>query len=284
MIGPNPITPDRDAERSSPVRIPVSQIATRGVALRAFHDPAFHPSRTRIRPLDGPVDVESDRLVSMATMIRHPDGEPLRLRGVVLAHEHGRFASWKARRSLVWEGEACMEALIAGEVEHDVVDVWTESTAFDLVVEGKPHWYTVDIEQKLANGRTRLIEIKRDERDLEDPTYRLTLAAVAEICRRCDIDFGVVLRDEIYRSRRHRRNAALVSSHSWTTVGPEHERRLDAHARLTRRETTLSQLAAALEPARPLIGNAIVHALAVRRRVRLDLAGRLGPLTPLAIV
>ena len=262
--------------------VAVSQIAVRGPSLDMLKEPDVAPRRSRIRPFDGTAE-ESDRLVAMATMIRAPDGAPLRLRSAVLAHEHGTYATPKAQHPLVWEGEAQQEALIEADVDFDTVEVSTESVEFEMVVNGATTNYTVDVAVRTAEGRERFVEIKRDERDLEDPDYRLKLARVAEICRRCEIDFRVVLRSEIFRSDRHRRNAALVASRGFATIGPEHLRRLDRHRRDTRGESTLGDLAKALEPASIVRGEALVHALVVRRRVRMDVAQRLLPSAPLVI-
>lgn len=262
--------------------VAVSQIAVRGPTLDVLEDRRFAPRGSRIRPFDGTVE-ESDQLVAMATMIRAPDGAPLRLRAAILAHEHGTYASPKAQHPLVWEGEAQQEALIGADVDFDAVEVSTESVEFEMVADGAKTSYTVDVAIRTADGRERFVEIKRDERDLEDPGYRLKLARVAEICRRCDIDFRVVLRSEIFRSDRHRRNAALVASRGFATIGADHLRRLDRHRRATGGESTLGELAKALEPASVVLGEALVHALIVRRRVRMDLAQRLLPSAPLLI-
>lgn len=219
----------------------------------------------------------------MAVMVRAPGGAPLRLGRAVLAHEHGTYASPKSAFPLVWEGEAQQEAIIEADTDFDVEKIETESVSFEFTMDGKQVSYTVDLALRSASGRERLVEIKRDDRDLEDPEYRLKLAHVAEICRRCDIDFQVLLRADIFRSDRHRRNAAFVASRGFTTIEAHHLRRFEAHRREVGSTTSLGDLAEALEPGSPVLGEAIVHALVVRRRVRMDLTGRMLPSAPVSL-
>lgn len=267
----------------APRRIPISQIAVRGPALGMLADPSVAPSRSRVRPIDLEA-AASEELVPMAHMVRREDDGPLRLvNDFESGHERGIYASTKASFPLVWEGEAQMEALIAAEVDRDVTGIGTENRRFEFLMNGAMVAYTVDVSLRLADGRELLLEIKRDERDLEDPVYRTKLAIVAEICRRCDIGFRVVLRPEIFVGDRHRRNAALVASRGFATVGPDHLRRLDAHRRESHGESTLGDLASALEPTSVVLGEAIVHALVVRRRVSIDLTRRLLPSVPVII-
>ena len=267
---------------SSARRFAISQIAARGPALDLLEDRSVAPRASRIRPFDGSRK-QSDDLVAMAVMIRAPGGAPLRLGRAVLDHEHGTYASPKSEFPLVWEGEAQQEAIIEADTDFDVEKIETESVSFEFIMDGKPVSYTVDLAIRSAAGRERLIEIKRDDRDLEDPEYRLKLAHVAEICRRCDIDFQVLLRADIFRSDRHRRNAAFVASRGFTTIEAHHLRRFEAHRREVGSTTSLGDLAEALEPGSPVLGEAIVHALVVRRRVRMDLTGRMLPSAPVSL-
>ncbi len=270
------MTPDH---RPRARRVAVSQIAIRGPSLDLLEDRSIEPRGSRVRPFDGSRK-QSDELVAMAVMIRAPGGAPLRLGRAVLAHEHGTYSSPKSEFPLVWQGEAQQEAIIEADTNFGVARIETESVAFEFMMDGKPVSYTVDVAIRSADGRERLIEIKRDERDLEDPEYRLKLAHVAEICRRCDIEFRVLLRADIFRSDRHRRNAAFVASRGFATIDGHHLRRFEAHRREVGSTTSLGDLADALEPGAPVLGEALVHALVVRRRVRIDLTGRLLPSAP----
>lgn len=281
--GGHPPPPEQEPILSSPQRIPVSQIAVRGPAIGMLADPAVSPSRSRLRPIDLE-NASSEELIPMSNMVRAPLDAPLRLvNDMEAGHERGIYASPKAPFPLVWEGEAQMDALIAADVNREAVGVGTECVRFEFPMGGAMVVYTVDVALRLAEGRELLIEIKRDERDLEDRDYRLKLAIVAEICRRCDIGFRVVLRPEIFVSDRHRRNAALVASRGFATIRADHLRQLDAHRRSTGGESTLGDLAAALEPSSAVLGEAVVHALVVHRRVSLDLTRRLLPSAPAVI-
>ena len=272
-----------EAEAPRSIRIPVSQLAMRAPRIDCLLDVAATPMRSRLRDLSSTWQTPGEETLSMATMVRAADGGHLRLQNVMLGHEHGRYASFKAGRPLVWEGTTHLAKIIHGECSHEALSIGTESVRFEIPIMGRLVRYTVDVELRLANGRLRLIEMKRDERDLEDPEYRLVLATVAEICRRCDIEFEIVLRDEIFASRRHRMNCELFASRAFTAVEPIHERRLDAHATERRGETTYGDLAAALDPARPVGAQALVQALTIRRRVEIDLSQRITVTTPIRI-
>ncbi|URW75057.1 hypothetical protein M9980_10870 [Sphingomonas donggukensis] len=125
--------------------------------------------------------------------------------------------------------------------------------------------------------------MKRDERDLADPDFRLLLAMVAEILRRCDIGFGVIFRDEIFQDRIHRANAELFAARAFATVELKHLHRLENHFIGNGPISTLGALAEALEPTSTNAGRALVQALTIRRRVEIDLTQRIGPHTPLTI-
>lgn len=273
-----PATPG--ASRSIPTRrIPLSQIVLRGPQIDDLLEPAMVPNSDRIRPFDTSWNGPDDRLISMGTMVRAADGGPLRLHRPVPGHENGVYPSWKAGTSLRWEGVGQLWRIIAAEVAHDVVGIWTESARFELPFAGRRS-YTTDLELRMADGSTTFIEVKRDERDLEDPEYARMLSATKEVCRRCGMGFEVVIRDDIFESRIHRQNAEFFASRAFGTVSDAHLDRFEGHRRRSGGQTTYGELAEALEPGRPVIGKAVVQTLAVRRRVEIDLTRRLSDAVP----
>lgn len=264
------------------IRIPVSQITVRSPRLDALLDPSVAPSRTRIRPIAGLDHAAIERTVSMATMVRETNGGPLRTFSGGLAHENGWHPSFKARRLLHWQGEAQLQFITKADLDHDAVTVDTECFRLEFAIDGTVVEYTIDVELVGADGRRRAIEIKRDERDLEDEDYRLKLAYVREILRRCDIDFRVVLRDEIFRSRRHLRNVEDFASRRFRSIDPDVMARFDRHAAL-HPTSTFAGLASLLHRDSPVQGRATVQALVARRRVRIDLTGRIDDDTPVEL-
>jgi hypothetical protein len=265
--------------RPDEVRIPVSQIAVRSPRLDALVDPTM----ARIRPIAGLDHAAIERTVSMATMVRETNGGPLRTFSGGLAHENGWHPSFKARRLLHWQGEAQLQFITKADLDHDVVHLGTECMRLEFAIDGALVSYTIDVELLGADGTIQAIEIKRDERDLEDEDYRLKLAYVREILRRCDIDFRVVLRDEIFRNRRHLRNVEDFASRRLRSVDDDVMARFERHAAL-HGSSTFGMLASTLHPESSIQGRATVQALVARRRVRIDLTRRIDDDTPVELV
>lgn len=275
--------PQRHADgHPDELRIPVSQIAVRSPRLDALLDPSMAPSRTLIRPIAGLDHAAIERTLSMATMVRETNGGPLRTFSGGLAHENGWHPSFKAKRLLHWQGEAQLQFITKADIEHEVAKVDTECFRLEFAIDGTLVSYTVDVELRGADGTMRAIEIKRDERDLEDEAYRLKLAYVREILRRCDIDFSVVLREEMFRSRRHLRNVEDFASRRFRSIDPDVMTRFDRHA-AAHRASTFGGLASLLHPDSQVQGRATVQALVARRRVRIDLTGRIDDDSPVEL-
>ncbi|MEJ7777021.1 MAG: hypothetical protein WKF52_06530 [Sphingomicrobium sp.] len=116
-----------------------------------------------------------------------------------------------------------------------------------------------------------IVEIKRTADDLSDEDYRLTLAGVAEICRRLGWEFRIVFASEIFVNRHHRANVELFSSRRFATVTPQALRRLELYALRNGQTTTYGDLAATLRPDWEVAGKAVIQALQVRRRIEIDL-------------
>lgn len=278
----------RDALGARAVTIsstPVAQMLVRNPRPDHFLDPDQGPMRERIRRIvkDVEVDVDGDAMAVMATMYRAEDGGPLRTFSGGLTHENGFMHVRKAKRLVHWEGAAQRALIVRCESDFTALHVASESVGLEFPFEGEPVRYTADVEIVGADGSISVFEVKRDDRDLADPKLRYKLAATAEILRRCDIGFGVIFRDEIFRSRIHRANAELFASRALTSVGRVHLERLEAHAFSRGVQSTYGALAEALEPNSPQQGRALVQAMTVRRRVEIDITGRLTTDSPLTI-
>ena len=280
--------PDADApdgEEPELVRIPTLQQVVRGAALHGqLRDPTIEPSRTRVLDRRDPdMPVVGEELTGMGEMIVRVDGGSLRTFNGRQAHENGWWPSRKRARLQHWEGSAQRNAMMLAECGFDVNWAQTEARRFHFALGGRWRDYTCDLEVDMFDAPTEIWEIKRDDRALEDPDYRLTLAGVDEICRRVGMRFRIVMADEIFTGRHHRDNVELVASRRFVDVGPQHLRRLDAFAIGRGRQTTYGELAEALEPGWESRGRAIVQGLVVRRRVEIDLTRRLIGRTPVTI-
>lgn len=278
--------PEVDASKAPTlIRIPLSQNVVRDAVLHSqLRDPTINPSRTHVLRRDDPdMPVVGEELTSMGEMIVRSDGGSLRTFSGRLAHENGWWPSMKRRRLQHWQGTAQRNALMLSEVGFQVNWAQSEARRFVFSLGGRLREYTCDLEVNMFDAPTEIWEIKRDDRALDDPDYRLTLAGVDEICRRIGERFRIVMADEIFANRRHRDNVELFASRRFVEIGPDHMRRLDAFAIGCGREATYGELAAALQPGWPSRGKAIVQGLVVRRRVEIDLTRRLTNRTPVII-
>lgn len=269
---------------SKRVRIPLSQKVVRGADLhRQLRDPAFVPDRTRLIPIAESMPVADDRLTSMGEMVMEADGGSLRTFSGRQAHENGWWPSFRRRRLQHWQGTTQRFALLAMECDFTVE--WAQSEPCLLRFPIGETWYEwyADLLVSRLDGPDELWEIKKDERQLEDPEYRLKLAGADEVCRRIGIRFRLVMADEIVADRFHRNNLELFASRRFVTIPPEHLRRFEAFAMKNGPESTYGELANAIDPACPARGAAIVQGLVVRRRVEIDLHGMLTNRTPLRI-
>lgn len=274
-----------EGDRPALIRIPLSQSVVRGAALHGqLRDPTIEPSRTNVLRRDDPdMPVADEELTGMGEMFVRSDGGSLRTFSGRLAHENGWWPGFKRRRLQHWQGAAQRNALMLAEVSHGVNWAQSEGRRFHFPLGGRWRGYTSDLEVDMFDAPTEIWEIKRDDRALDDPDYRLTLAGVDEICRRIGMRFRIVMADEIFANRHHRDNVELFASRRFVSIGPEHLRRLDAFAIGRGRETTYGELAEALEPGWRTRGMAIVQGLVARRRVEIDLTRRVIGRTPVTI-
>jgi hypothetical protein len=252
-----------------------------------LRDEAYHPANTRLREVgittDLHTDIASDGLISMGTVIFADGGGSLRTYSGGLNHVCGWWPGWKRRRLQHWEGIGAFYHLIAAECDQDVEWMQSEGIAFRFFLDRKWRGYTADADMWIA-GRRHVVEIKRSKRDLCDPDYLLKLAAVAEICRRCGWIFRIVLANEIFANRHHRENCERFAMRRFATVRPRHTDRLENFAITKGVQSTYWDLSEALAPNCIEAGEAILQALTIRRRVRIDLTKRVHAQTPVFIL
>lgn len=287
-ISPEAAEPDFSSNTESPgptslVHTAVAAAVSRAEILGRLCDPSYQPDRTRIRLYED-ARRESDELVSMGDMYVADHGGSLRTFSGNLSHENGCWPSYKRRRNQHWEGMAQRNYLMRAEVNLNSIWAQSEARRFEFVLGGKRRRYTCDVEERLADGTRAITEIKRDEADLADEDYQLTLAGVAEICRRCGWLFQIVFSGEIFASRAHRNNVELFQSRRFARVGREHMRRLTQIASCDGPNHTYSDLSAALVPSFAPAGAALIQALLVRRMIEIDLTQHLYAETPVRIL
>lgn len=288
IIAPEATEPDFTSSFDSPrptalVHTPLAAAVSRAEIVGRLRDPSYEPDRTRVRLYDE-ARRKSDELVSMGDMFVADHGGSLRTFSGNLSHENGCWPSYKRRRNQHWEGMAQRNALLKAEVDLDVIWAQSEARRFEFVLGGKRRRYTCDVEERRVDGKCVITEIKRDEADLDDEDYQLTLAGVAEICRRCGWLFQIVFSHEIFASTHHRDNVELFQARRFARVGPEHMRRLQDFAWSNGPSTTYEELSTALEPGFQPGGAAVLQALLVRRMIEIDLTQPLYPERPVTIL
>lgn len=266
------------------VRIPLSQKVVAGAELhRQLRDPSFRPDRTRLVARDEELPLADERLTSMGEMIMEAEGGSLRTFTGDRNHENGIWPSWKRKRLQHWEGTAQRFALLAAECDFTVE--WAQSEPCLLRFPIGDEWFDwySDLWVSRTDGPDELWEIKRDERQLERPDYRLKLAGADEICRRIGMRFRLVMADEIVENRHHRDNLETFAGRRFVSMSPEHLRRFEAFAIGNGPDTTYGELAKVIDPDCPARGTAVIQGLTVRRRVEIDLRAFLTTRTPVKV-
>lgn len=220
---------------------------------------------------------------SSVQIVRAGDGGPLRTFNGGLAHENGWLVSAKAGRVLHFEGAAQRDFLLRAEVEPGVASMASEAVRFEFSGPNGTETYTADVELTAPDGTITIVEIKRDRRDLSDPEYRDKLVRVKQTCDEQGMRFRIIFKDQIWLSIVHRRNVTLFASRAFTSIRPEHHRRLEKHRDITDGVSNYGELADAIEPNNRRCGEAIVQALTVARKVEIDLARPLFDATKVTI-
>lgn len=275
-------------ERPAPVATPVERSIERGRALGAsFLDDSQEPNSARLRAfgIDPSLhpDIRSDALVTMARTFTSETGGSLRNFSGGLAHECGWYPAWKPHRLVHWEGISARDFLIESECNRDVDWMVSEGIRFHFFLAPKWRTYTADVHMSVR-GVTHVVEIKAREGAIGDDEYRLVLAGVAEICRRCGWVFRVVLGTEIFANRHHRDNCELFAFRRFVRLSERTMDRLEGFAMNRGAETTYGELAEALDPNCIERGEAFIQALTVRQRIAIDLTTRVYHRTPLRIL
>jgi hypothetical protein len=270
------------------VNTSVSQSIARAEEIGAMMlDEAYESSNSRLRGLgitpEIIPDVGRDRLVSMGRIVFAANGGSLRTFSGGLPHECGWWPAAKNPRVQHWEGIAAYNFMLESECNHDVDWAQSEGIGFRVFLDRKWRGYVADFDLRVA-GRRHVIEVKRTERDLQDPAYRMKLAAVAEICRRCGWIFRIVLADEIFATRHHRDNCERFVMRRFLRVTKQQLDNVENHALRNGPETTYGELAAAIAPRSYQAGEAVIQALTLRRRLRIDLTQRVYARTPVQIL
>lgn len=285
------LSPDTSTGPNGPkatVCAPLEISVQRGVEIGLpFLDESQEPMAARLRAFgispELHPDLRSDELITMAQVITAEDGGSLRTFSGGLRHECGWFPSYTAHRLQHWEGISALNFLVESECNLRVSRRQSEGIRFRFFVDGKWRTYTADMDMTVEGVR-HIVEIKSRENWVGTDEYRLVLAAVAEICRRCGWVFRLVLGTEIFANRHHRDNCEMFASRRFVRVSERVMDRLEGFAIKRGDETIYGELAEALAPGCSPLGEALIQALTIRQRIEIDLTARVYHRSPLRIL
>lgn len=279
---------DRVTRRASPwTRAGGIRPAINTIPIRT--DPARRPSPRRLRRMvDQWLPLGHSSLLAKIIVLRHGGHKvPVIHRGS--KHLRFRYISDKTGTTQLGEGKGEKRLALLNEVSSDTVDYECHPFEIHVMRDGRVERYRPDAVRQLVDGTIELIEVKRDERDLDDAEYREKLAVVAEIARLCGWRFRDMHLDEILGPRPDGNPRAL----------PQRVHNVDAlfgnrTMDLTRGEERVSgrvvsrgdpiewgDLREQLAPTDPLRGDAAIERLLARGLLSTDLDVRFRPSTVL---
>lgn len=152
---------------------------------------------------DAGQDVESrllDFLPSRlaATVYQRHDGGSMRpvgrRRGL---RPGGLYYSQKMGRLVGYESDNEKCDFYRSEIAPDVVDYREQPHTIEGIIDGKARRYTPDREDRFADGRIEIVEVKDEFEANKDPDYYAKLTYFAEVYERLDWSFRLTTRDEI---------------------------------------------------------------------------------------
>jgi hypothetical protein len=216
-------------------------------------------------------------------IVRAKAGGPLRtivasVRGVPT----GFFVSRKARRALPWEARAERLFLWICEAQWDVRTFMAQALRMDFhMSDGTVLSYIVDVEIHLSDGGVEIVEVKKTQREMvRDPYYAFKIWLARQVCAVRGWKFRVVTLEDDLGPGHLLENASAIRMNRWTSLESEDFLRLAEVGRLHGDRLTWAGAVAALsrtdDPWSPT-GVARLHAMIVRRHVRVDIERRIRP-------
>lgn len=248
-------------------------------------DPTVTPSRLRLQSVDTDWESAGDAILSTARLIVPYEGGAIRT--IITGgkkHATGVYPSRKTGSRQYWEGFPERWMILESEVAAWVIDYQTQPFRFEFVYDGTPYTYIADHCRQLEDGTVEVIEVKRTERDLSDPDYRLKLACVHELCRQVTWSFKVAFLHRSQTTRNRQRNLELIQSRRFVTIRSSHLQALADFRRKNGPESTYEALTIALSEGHAFLGRAVVQALIARGLLTIDLDRPLVSNTPVTIL
>lgn len=133
-----------------------------------------------------------------ATILERGDGGPMRpvgrKRGV---RPGGLYYSQKVGRHVGYESDNEKCGLFRVEVATEILSYREQPHTIEGVIDGELRRYTPDREDRFADGRVEIVEVKDDFEADHDPSYRRKIEHFAEVYDRLGWSFRVTTRAEI---------------------------------------------------------------------------------------
>lgn len=188
----------------------------------------------------------------------------------------GIFQSVKCRRGQPWESPHERSLIFLSEADADVVSYLVQPHRLELhlVNQERPLIYYPDMRRQLADGTTEIIETKKNLSELNDPEYRLKLSLAFHAYARLGWKMRVETEDGLLGPSTLMTNAKLVTDDKNVAVTTADKLCLQHHLSGHKGKATYGDLASALAQLcgkSDAVGRAKVHALVVRRAIRMQL-------------
>jgi hypothetical protein len=222
-------------------------------------------------------------------IVRAKGGGPLRtIVAAVKGVPTGTFVSLKARRTLPWESLYERFFMWICEARWSVRTYLAQPLRFDFhMSDGTVLAYIPDFEVTLDDGTIEIIEVKKSKKEIKrDPAYAFKIWLARGVCGVRGWKFRTVTTKGEVGPCRLRENARHIRMNRFTTVNSEDYMRLGEVAKRAGGEMTWAAAVGALsrngDPWCPN-GVARLHALIVRRHVRVDISRRITQQTPVVL-
>jgi TnsA endonuclease N terminal len=204
----------------------------------------------------------------VATLITQADGGPMRR--ITNGRRHravGSYYSMKNRKAVPWESRVELHGFHHAEVDPNVVSYRAQPHTLELLSGGRKCLYTPDREDRHANGRIEVVEIKDKHKPERDPEYARKLALARQVYGSLGWSFRIVERADLQAEPRYSAVETL-QCYRRTAIWPQD---IEVLAALAKRGApiTLGDLCEALGP--PAVGMRKVCAMMVRRYVAIEL-------------
>lgn len=257
-----------------------------------FDNIAFRKSRSYLRPHNRRAAYTALPRVWSALIQANADNSPTwRPNGRGGVTSRGAFPSVKVRRAQPFVGSNERKYIHICEADGRVVQYWMQPHRLEIHVDGydRPLIYFPDVRREMEDGTVEIIELKSSLAQIDsDPDYALKLALAEKVYAEKGWRFSVeTAEDNFSLSLLFCTNASRVAHDNTTRITTADWMRLHEHMEGRGGVSSYADVIDALRGAKgptPGAGRAKLHALVVRRAVRLDLGLRLLPSTPVHLV